>query len=341
MKRLMFGLAACAAIGLCGWCPGLRGDEPAKDQPKPDPAKELAALQKEWTAAQEAFRKAIQQAKTNEERQQVFKDKRPKPDEFADRYLKIAETYPDSPESLQALGWLLNFGPGTPAGQKAASKIPKLKEKLAAIDDLDQLYKTLTVLPAHLFMDSAPQIAEKAKKNLDHAQAVPLLMWVCSVTAYSGSVPELAKLYDSTVDLLMERFPERKELAPLASWLPRDTNPDWAEKHLRRLMEKSSDAQAQLHAKFGLASLLANKDPESQPEAEKLLQGIIDNSPNAPQNPQNRLVQQAKEQLEEVRGPRALGKPVPDITGDDLDSKAFKLSDYKGKVVLIDFWGFW
>ena len=27
MKRLMFGLAACAAIGLCGWCPGLRGDE--------------------------------------------------------------------------------------------------------------------------------------------------------------------------------------------------------------------------------------------------------------------------------------------------------------------------
>ena len=219
MKRLMFGLAACAAIGLCGWCPGLRGDEPAKDQAKPNPAKELAALQKEWTAAQEAFRKAIQEAKTNEERQQVFKDKRPKPDEFADRFLKIAETYPDSPESLQALGWLLNFGPGTPAGQKAASKIPKLKEKLAAIDDLDQLYKTLTVLPAHLFMDSAPQIAEKAKKNLDHAQAVPLLMWVCSVTAYSGSVPELAKLYDSTIDLLMVRFPERKELAPLASWL--------------------------------------------------------------------------------------------------------------------------
>ena len=103
-------------------------------------------------------------------------------------------------------------------------------------------------------------------------------------------------------------------------------------------MEKSSDAQAQLHAKFGLASLLANKDPESQPEAEKLLQGIIDHSANAPKDA---LVQQAKQQLEEVRGPRALGKPVPDITGDDLDSKAFKLSDYKGKVVLIDFWGFW
>ena len=38
---------------------------------------------------------------------------------------------------------------------------------------------------------------------------------------------------------------------------------------------------------------------------------------------------------------RGIGKPVPEIAGDDLDGKAFKLSDYKGKVVLLDFWGFW
>jgi len=58
MKRLMFGLAACAALGLCGWCPGLRGDEPAKDQAKSDPVKELAAIQKEWNEALKAFIKA-------------------------------------------------------------------------------------------------------------------------------------------------------------------------------------------------------------------------------------------------------------------------------------------
>jgi hypothetical protein len=37
----------------------------------------------------------------------------------------------------------------------------------------------------------------------------------------------------------------------------------------------------------------------------------------------------------------AVGKPAPQIEGVDLDSVAFKLSDYQGKVVLLDFWGNW
>lgn len=37
----------------------------------------------------------------------------------------------------------------------------------------------------------------------------------------------------------------------------------------------------------------------------------------------------------------ALGAVAPDIAGLDLDGIAFKLSDYKGKVVLLDFWGDW
>lgn len=35
------------------------------------------------------------------------------------------------------------------------------------------------------------------------------------------------------------------------------------------------------------------------------------------------------------------GKVAPDIAGVDLDGVAFKLSDYKGKVILLDFWGDW
>jgi hypothetical protein len=34
----------------------------------------------------------------------------------------------------------------------------------------------------------------------------------------------------------------------------------------------------------------------------------------------------------------AVSKPAPDIDGDDQDGKHFKLSDYRGKVVLLDFW---
>jgi hypothetical protein len=36
-----------------------------------------------------------------------------------------------------------------------------------------------------------------------------------------------------------------------------------------------------------------------------------------------------------------LGKVAPEIKGEDIDGKAFKLSDYRGKVVVLDFWGNW
>jgi AhpC/TSA family len=44
-------------------------------------------------------------------------------------------------------------------------------------------------------------------------------------------------------------------------------------------------------------------------------------------------------------GPRVEGLQVgnlaPDIENEDLDGETFKLSDYRGKVVMLDFWGNW
>jgi len=36
-----------------------------------------------------------------------------------------------------------------------------------------------------------------------------------------------------------------------------------------------------------------------------------------------------------------IGMEVPNIVGEDLDGAAFELKDYLGKVVVLDFWGFW
>ena len=35
------------------------------------------------------------------------------------------------------------------------------------------------------------------------------------------------------------------------------------------------------------------------------------------------------------------GRNAPDIVAEDIDGVSFKLSDYKGKVVMLDFWGDW
>ena len=36
-----------------------------------------------------------------------------------------------------------------------------------------------------------------------------------------------------------------------------------------------------------------------------------------------------------------IGQSAPDIQGTDADGQAFRLSDYRGKVVMLDFWGNW
>lgn len=48
----------------------------------------------------------------------------------------------------------------------------------------------------------------------------------------------------------------------------------------------------------------------------------------------------AKVELFELRSLR-VGKTAPDIEGEDLDGTKFKLSDYKGKVTVVTFWGSW
>jgi hypothetical protein len=38
---------------------------------------------------------------------------------------------------------------------------------------------------------------------------------------------------------------------------------------------------------------------------------------------------------------REIGNLAPEIEGEDIDGQRFKLSDYRGKVVVLDFWGHW
>ncbi len=48
----------------------------------------------------------------------------------------------------------------------------------------------------------------------------------------------------------------------------------------------------------------------------------------------------AEQELFELRF-LGVGKMAPEIIGEDLDGEPFRLSDYRGKVVMLDFWGHW
>jgi hypothetical protein len=70
-------------------------------------------------------------------------------------------------------------------------------------------------------------------------------------------------------------------------------------------------------------------------EAEALFERVVKEFPDAKDSRGNRLGPIAEGKL---LGP---GRAAPEIAGEDTDGKPFKLSDYRGKVVLLDFWGNW
>jgi hypothetical protein len=123
---------------------------------------------------------------------------------------------------------------------------------------------------------------------------------------------------------------------------------------MRRLIDPNAmDIKPEVQAKatLALAGMIkqrAENLPEAEAkdaeklnkESEELFQRVVDKFANVKGNRGGTLADEAKKQLFELRF-LSKGKPAPDIEAEDLDGKQFKLSDYKGKVVLLDFWGNW
>jgi hypothetical protein len=102
------------------------------------------------------------------------------------------------------------------------------------------------------------------------------------------------------------------------------------------------EERAGLVAFYGEKTLeeLAARDPaEMRKEAEDLFEDVLEDFKTVP-SAQGTLGHQAEAELFELRN-LTVGRAAPDIVGQDVDGATFKLSDYRGKVVVLDFWGFW
>lgn len=75
-------------------------------------------------------------------------------------------------------------------------------------------------------------------------------------------------------------------------------------------------------------------------ERERLMETVIEKYADVPHYGDKLLGSAAERELFEVQRLQ-IGMPVPEIEAEDVDGVTFKLSDYRGKVVMIDFWGHW
>ena len=116
----------------------------------------------------------------------------------------------------------------------------------------------------------------------------------------------------------------------------------------RKNLEGKSPAQVEEWAGYlgaeKLASIKALDVDKTQKEIEGLYERVESEfgavKLNAGTKRETTLGKRAGTALYEIRH-LAVGMPTPEIEAVDLDSVAFKLSDYRGKVVLLDFWGNW
>jgi hypothetical protein len=193
----------------------------------------------------------------------------------------------------------------------------------------------------------APRFLELAEKNPKAAAAVDALVWVV-VNDRGGTGGEDSPRARAVAILLKDHLRSEK-LAPVCQKLASGGDPG-GEDLLRGILEKNPSKGGQGLACLSLAQRLkgrAEQMPESQAqeaeklrkESEELYERARDRYGSVKLGP-GTVGATAKAELFELRF-LSVGRVAPEVEGRDVDGKKFKLSDYRGKVVLLDFWGNW
>src|SRR5262249_26997327 len=124
-------------------------------------------------------------------------------------------------------------------------------------------------------------------------------------------------------------------------------SPPWGgryERHLRAILDVNQNRAVRCAAQYALASVVLVAGADRQAEAGGLFEKFCAEFDGTHSYHYQGIEQQycitARMQLKELQF-HAAGKPASEIDGIDLDGRPLKLSDYHGRVVLLNFWGTW
>jgi hypothetical protein len=218
----------------------------------------------------------------------------------------------------------------------------------------------------------ALKFLELAEKNPDDPVALDALIqaaWQVNTTPWPVELVGEDKATSKALTLIQRNHIRTDKLGPLCQRVSYGFGQEY-ETFLRAVVENSPDKTVQATSRLALAHFLKNRLQrldlcKEQPEFAKEFAGLYGKEYLAKLQRQEReqvikevetlfeqaaekygdvklaggdtVAERAKTELFEIRN-LSVGKVAPDIEGEDQDGKRFKLSDYRGKVVLLDFW---
>jgi hypothetical protein len=155
------------------------------------------------------------------------------------------------------------------------------------------------------------------------------------------------------LDLLRANHAASPEMARVLKAMG-SADDEGAQNFLREVLAKNPEHKVQAQACKALATALDNatkyaelikRDPQQRKDAEfqkgkAAVEKLIAEA-DRKKKEADELTKALNEKFGDVFTELGVGKVAPEVEGEDADGKKFKLSDYRGKVVLLDFWGNW
>ncbi|PIE24440.1 MAG: hypothetical protein CSA62_03960 [Planctomycetota bacterium] len=202
--------------------------------------------------------------------------------------------------------------------------------------------KRPAVLPAFAPYDLKPHFAEfwKAAGSFEGEDQISFLLWI--VRNGARSAPEQCK--KAFALLLAEHHGSEKlrALSPMLASLSQALGAETTQAAINSLLKRSPHASVRAGALYSRAQIaLAKAKQLSGTEKRAGIEKALSYFEKALATDDGESwASRARGSIHEFRKLQP-GMLAPNIVGKDLDGVAFELSQYRGKVVLLSFWGDW
>ena len=198
--------------------------------------------------------------------------------------------------------------------------------------------------PANVFLE---RFERCAADNGASALALRARFMVLELADELGN-EEGKRAIEQAVAALFELYAESRELHRLADWLRfghAGFDAQWTRRQAEHLKAVSKDPLVRGVAMLAIGEMQwiearRRDDPRIEVESTATLRAALELLRTVDDPPAAEHAEQIVGLLFKIERLR-VGKPCPDIEGRDASGQPFKLSDYRGKIVVLEFWGLW